>query len=144
MASIGGGAPPVRQIAARCDIDGLVKMPLQASIFTSWFNRLGILPWAKSGRLCRFMHFRVAVQFDGRAEMPLQASISASWYNIPTNSPYGKYRRRAAACNDQILNTIYFAFPYAVYAVFCGAARREVPRPFKVRSNTGAEKNSEV
>ena len=90
------------------------------------------------------MHFRVAVQFDGRAEMPLQASISSSWYNIPTNSPYGKYRRRAAACNDQILNTIYFVFPYAVSAVFCGAARREVPRPFKVRCNTGAEKNSEV
>ena len=43
--------------AARCDIDGLAKMPLQASIFASWYNLLGILPTAKSKRLCRARAF---------------------------------------------------------------------------------------
>ena len=62
MASIGGMLPPVRRVAPHdVTFDGRAKMPLQASIFASWFNMLGILPWAKSGgfaALCAFARLR--------------------------------------------------------------------------------------
>ena len=62
MASIGGMLPPVRRGAPHdVTFDGRAEMPLQASIFASWFNMLGILPWAKSGgfaALCAFARLR--------------------------------------------------------------------------------------
>ena len=62
-----------------CDIDGLAKMPLRASIFASWYNsrRNPCLRQVFAALAARALP---GCDIDVLAKMPLRASIFASWY----------------------------------------------------------------
>ena len=101
MASIGGVPPPVRRVAPHdVTFDGRAKMPLQASIFASWYNIPKNLPNGKYRRHAAARATRSAARcdIDGLAEMPLQASISASWFNMLGILPWAKSGGFAALC----------------------------------------------
>ena len=80
MRQVSAAAPPVRQRAARCAIDGFAKMPLRASIFASWYIAWDFAYKAKSSGFAASALSR-GCAIDGLAKMPLHASIFASWYN---------------------------------------------------------------
>ena len=88
-----------------CGIDGLVKMLLQASIFTSWLNCLRRMLLCSLRGLCPQPCLRHGLGIDGLAKMFVRAHIFASWYNghmilamrqVSAAAP--TVRQRAARC----------------------------------------------
>ena len=97
MRQVSAAAPPVRQRAARCAIDGFAKMPLRASIFASWYNCLRRMLLCSLRGLCPQPCLRHGLGIDGLAKMFVRAHIFASWYNSHM-MPCGKYRRLRRPC----------------------------------------------